>query len=55
MYDQGSFMANLEHNPADWEDFEPAAKRSIEQHGVKYLFFGKSGNLYHACNRSGNG
>ena len=25
-------MANLEPKPADWEDFEAAAKRSIEQH-----------------------
>ena len=25
-------MANLEDNPADWEDFEAAAKRPIEQH-----------------------
>ena len=25
-------MANLEPSPADWEDFEAAAKRSIEQH-----------------------
>ena len=25
-------MANIEHKPADWQDFEAAAKRSIEQH-----------------------
>jgi hypothetical protein len=25
-------MSNLERNPADWEDFDAAAKRSIEQH-----------------------
>jgi len=25
-------MANLERRPVDWEDFEAAAKRSIEQH-----------------------
>ena len=25
-------MANIESKPADWEDFDAAAKRSIEQH-----------------------
>jgi hypothetical protein len=25
-------MANVENHAADWEDFEAAAKRSIEQH-----------------------
>ena len=25
-------MTILERNPADWEDFEVAAKRSVEQH-----------------------
>jgi len=25
-------MANVEPKPADWEDFDAAAKRSIEQH-----------------------
>lgn len=25
-------MENIEYDPADWDDFEAAAKRSIEQH-----------------------
>lgn len=25
-------MASVQHIPSDWEDFEAAAKRSIEQH-----------------------
>jgi len=25
-------MANMKYQPADWEDFDAAAKRSIEQH-----------------------